>query len=62
MSGRITQAALMPIALALAEAATVSLFERQAKSGANPELRPFAKQLPIVQEHLKLARVLPGQR
>jgi putative membrane protein len=41
---------------------TVNLFERQAKSDGNAVLTKFAaKQLPILQEHLKMARALAGQ-
>ena len=39
---------------------TVALFEKQSKGGDNAELRQFAtKQLPILMEHLKMARALP---
>jgi putative membrane protein len=42
---------------------TIALFEKQAKAGADASLRGFAsKQLPILQEHLKMARTLPGAR
>jgi putative membrane protein len=42
---------------------TVSLFQRQAKNGDSADLRQFAaKQLPILHEHLKLARGLMDQR
>jgi putative membrane protein len=42
---------------------TVSLFETQAKQGDTPELKAFAaKTLPVLQEHLKMARGLPGQK
>jgi putative membrane protein len=38
----------------------VSLFQKQAKEGDAPELRQFAeKALPVLQEHLKMARNLP---
>jgi putative membrane protein len=41
---------------------TVNLFERQSKSDGNAALAQFAaKQLPILQEHLKMARALGGQ-
>ena len=37
----------------------VSLFERYAKDGDNPELKSFAsKTLPHLQEHLKMAQDL----
>lgn len=40
---------------------TIGLFEKQSRGGANPELKQFAtKTLPILQEHLKLAHMLPG--
>ena len=39
----------------------VKLFEKQSQKGESEELRQFAaKQLPILQEHLKMARSLPG--
>jgi putative membrane protein len=42
---------------------TVALFEKQAKSGDDSALKAFAaKQLPILQEHLKMARALPGAK
>ena len=42
---------------------TIALFEKQANAGAEASLRAFAsKQLPILQEHLKMARSLPGAR
>jgi putative membrane protein len=42
---------------------TIALFEKQAKGGGDASLRAFAaKQLPILQEHHKMARALPGQR
>jgi putative membrane protein len=42
---------------------TVQLFQRQAKRGENAELRQFAaRQLPILQEHLSMARSLTAQR
>lgn len=38
---------------------TVSLFQRYAKDGDNPELKAFAgKTLPKLQEHLKMAEAL----
>jgi putative membrane protein len=38
---------------------TIALFEKQAKRGDNEELKQFAsKQLPLLQEHLKMARGL----
>ena len=41
----------------------ITLFERPEKNGENAELRKYAaKQLPILREHLKLARALPSQR
>lgn len=40
--------------------ATISLFEREAKSGQAAELKSFAeKSLPALQEHLKMAKALP---
>lgn len=42
---------------------TIALFEKQSKSGGNEALKQFAtKHLPILQEHLKMARSLPGGR
>jgi putative membrane protein len=39
----------------------VSEFERQSTRGMDPDLKAFAsKTLPILQEHLQLARTLPG--
>lgn len=41
----------------------VTLFEHQAKRGASAELKTFAsKTLPVLQEHLKMARVLAGEK
>jgi putative membrane protein len=41
---------------------TVALFEKQAKGGENAELRAFAaKQLPILKEHLNMAKALPAR-
>ena len=41
---------------------TVSLFEKEAKSGRDAELKAFAaKTLPNLREHLKMARALPNQ-
>ena len=41
----------------------VSLFEKQSKSGDADELKQFAsKTLPTLQEHLKMARSLQGQK
>jgi putative membrane protein len=40
---------------------TIAVFEREAESGGDPALRAFAvKQLPILHEHLEMARKLPG--
>lgn len=40
---------------------TVSLFQRQATGGADVDLKAFAqKTLPALQEHLQMARALPG--
>jgi putative membrane protein len=40
----------------------VALFEKQSKGGDDPSLRQFStKYLPILQEHLKMARALGGQ-
>jgi putative membrane protein len=40
---------------------TIALFEKQSRAGDNAELKQFAtKTLPILQEHLKLARMLPA--
>jgi putative membrane protein len=40
---------------------TIALFEKESRGGESPELKQFAtKTLPILQEHLKLARTLPG--
>ena len=42
---------------------TVALFKQQASGGQAPELKAFAsKTLPVLEEHLKLARSLPGQK
>jgi putative membrane protein len=41
----------------------VALFEKQAKRGDAEELKQFASQtLPVLQEHLKMARSLTGQK
>lgn len=41
----------------------VSEFERQGTRGADPDLKAFAsKTLPTLQEHLKMARALPGAK
>ena len=41
---------------------SVALFQKQASGGGNAELKQFAaKQLPILQEHLKMARSLPAR-
>jgi putative membrane protein len=41
----------------------VSLFEKQAKSGDSEDLKAFAsKTLPVLQEHLKMARALSAQK
>jgi putative membrane protein len=41
---------------------TVALFEKQSRGGGNAELKQFAaKQLPILQEHLKMAKALPAK-
>ena len=40
----------------------VSLFERYAKGGDNPDLKGWAQQAaPVLQHHLDMARVLDGQ-
>ncbi|HEX6833014.1 MAG TPA: DUF4142 domain-containing protein [Rudaea sp.] len=39
----------------------VALFQKEANSGSNPELKAFAqKTLPTLQEHLRMAQQLPG--
>lgn len=39
----------------------VNMFERESTRGADPDLRAFAtKTLPTLQEHLQMARALPG--
>ena len=39
----------------------VDLFEKQSTKGTDPELKAFAaKTLPALQEHLQMARALPG--
>lgn len=46
-----------------AHEAAVTLFEKQAKGGDSPELRAYAeKTLPVLREHLKLARALAKAR
>ena len=41
---------------------TIALFQKQAQTGENASLRAFAtKQLPILQEHLKMAQSLKAQ-
>ena len=40
----------------------VSLFDKEAKTGKDPELKAFAaKTLPTLQNHLKMAKALPAQ-
>jgi putative membrane protein len=39
----------------------VSEFEKQSTKGTDPEVKAFAsKTLPTLQEHLRMARALPG--
>lgn len=41
---------------------TIALFQRQAESGEDPELRQLAKQtLPVLQQHLELAQQIDSQ-